>query len=112
MSPSGAAPQADSSGAAGRGDHRYYERFRAGLRFRLSWQDKHGRTRKTRARVIDMNGDGALVQCGVPIAPGSFVYIQTQELGMMGSAHVRRCEPGLFACQLGLQFSAPLTTRF
>jgi hypothetical protein len=31
---------------------------------------------------------------------------------MTGSAHVRRCDPLLFSYRIGLQFEAPLTTRF
>lgn len=94
-------------------DNRYHQRISSGnLRFRLSWQDKRGKTRRKNAKVVDMNGTGALVECGIPIPPGSFVYIQNPDLGMMGSAHVRRCEPQLFSYQIGLQFAAPLTHRF
>ena len=82
------------------------------LRFRISWQDQRGKNRKTRGRVLDMNGSGARIECGASIAPGSFVYVQTVELGMMGSAYVRRCTPGLFSSEIGLQFVSPLTTRF
>ena len=93
-------------------DSRCYDRVRSGLRFRISWQDHCGKTRSKRARVIDMNGIGALIECGSPIPKGSFVYVQTQELGIMGSAYVRRCEQLLFRYQIGLQFAAPLTYRF
>lgn len=82
------------------------------MRFRLSWKDQHGKTQRKGVRVVDMNGTGALVTSGKPIAPGSFVYIQETGLGMMGSAYVRRCEPQLFSYQIGLQFAAPLTRRF
>jgi|SRR5579871_525139 len=94
-------------------DNRYYPRFKSGhMRFRLSWQDGRGKTKRKYAKVVDMNGTGALVECGLEIPPGSFVYVQTQDLGMMGSAYVRRCEPQLFSYQIGLQFAAPLTHRF
>jgi hypothetical protein len=103
-----------STGEAGPvADHRYYPRLKSGnMRFRLSWQDKRGKTKRRSAKVVDMNGTGALVECGMEIAPGSFVYIQTPDLGMMGSAYVRRCEAQLFSYQIGLQFAAPLTHRF
>jgi hypothetical protein len=78
----------------------------------MSWQDKRGHTRRKRVRIVDMSGTGALVECGTPIPPGSFVYLQTPDLAMMGSAYVRRCEPQLFSYQIGLQFAAPLTHRF
>jgi len=94
-------------------DNRYYQRINSGnMRFRLSWQDKRGKTKRKSAKVVDMNGTGALVECGMEIPPGSFVYVQNPDLGMMGSAYVRRCEPQLFSYQIGLQFAAPLTHRF
>ncbi len=103
-----------ATGEAGPGaDNRYHQRISNGsLRFRLSWQDERGKTRRKNAKVMDMNGSGALVQCGIAIAPGSFVYLQNPDFGMMGSAYVRRCEPQLFSYQIGLQFAAPLTHRF
>jgi len=94
-------------------DHRFHQRINSGnLHFRLSWQDKRGKTKRRNAKVMDMNGTGALVECGMAIPPGSFVYLQNPEMGMMGSAYVRRCEPQLFSYQIGLQFAAPLTHRF
>lgn len=102
-----------ATGEAEPADNRYYPRFRSGnMRFRLSWQDQRGKTKHKRAKVVDMNGTGALVECGMPIPAGSFVYVQTPDLGMMGSAYVRRCEAQLFSYQIGLQFAAPLTHRF
>jgi len=94
-------------------DNRYHQRISSGnLRFRLSWQDKRGKTKRKNAKVVDMNGTGALVECGMAIPLGSFVYVQNPDLGMMGSAYVRRCEAQLFSYQIGLQFAAPLTHRF
>ena len=95
-----------------REENRYYGRFRTGCRIRLSWQDDRGKDRSARARVVDMNGTGALVECSATITPGQFVFVQTTELGRMGSAVVRRCAPGVFSSQIGLQFTAPLTHRF
>lgn len=102
-----------SAGEAGLADNRAYQRLSSGgMRFRLSWQDPCGKTKRKGVRVLDMNGTGALVTSGTPIPPGSFVYIQTAGLGMMGSAYVRRCDAQLFSYQIGLQFAAPLTHRF
>jgi len=53
-----------------------------------------------------------MIQCGVPIDPGSFVYLRTPELGMTGSAYVRRCDALLFSYRIGLQFAAPFAARF
>ena len=102
-----------ATGEAGPADNRCDQRLNSGnLRFRLSWQDKRGKTLRKNAKVVDMNGTGALVECGTEIPPGSFVYLQNPDLGMMGSAYVRRCEAQLFCYQIGLQFAAPLTHRF
>lgn len=109
----GAASPGTTGEAGPVADHRYYQRINSGnLRFRLSWQDQRGKTKRKTAKVVDMNGTGALVECGMEIPPGSFVYVQNPDLGMMGSAYVRRCEPQLFSYQIGLQFAAPLTHRF
>lgn len=109
----GTASPVASDGAGPAAENRYYERINSGsLRFRLSWQDKAGKTKRKSAKVVDMNGTGALVECGIEIPAGSFVYVQNPDLGMMGSAYVRRCEPQLFSYQIGLQFAAPLTYRF
>jgi hypothetical protein len=105
----GAAPETDSAGGAGRVDNRYDGRFQAICKLRISWQDQKG---KNRVRVLDMSGTGVLVKCGVPINPGSFVFVKTEELGMLGSAYVRRCDPLLFTYQIGLQFASPLSLRF
>jgi hypothetical protein len=102
-----------TTGEAGPADNRYYHRLRSGsMRFRLSWQDQGGKTLRKGVRVVDMNGTSALVASRIPIPPGSFVYIQEPNLGMMGSAYVRRCEEQLFSYKIGLQFAAPLTHRF
>ncbi len=108
----GTASEKDSTGDAGRADDRYDGRIQTIGKFRISWQDSKGRNRSKRVRVVDMSGTGALVKCGVPIDPGSFVYIKTQELGMLGSAYVRRCDALLFTYHIGLQFQSPLTLRF
>lgn len=108
----GAAPETDSTGGAGRADHRYDGRVRAICKLRISWQDQKGKNCRKRVRVVDMSGTGVLVKCGVPIDPGSFVFIKTEELGMLGSAYVRRCDPLLFTYRIGLQFASPLSLRF
>ena len=104
-----AASEKDSTGDAGRANGRYDGRFQAICKLRISWQDRKGRNRSRRVRVVDMSGTGVLVKCAVPIDPGSFVYIKTQELGMLGSAYVRRCDSLLFTYHIGLQFQSPLT---
>ena len=67
---------------------------------------------KEKGVVVRCLTTGVLVKCGVPIDPGSFVFIKTEELGRLGSAYVRRCDPLLFTYQIGLQFASPLSLRF
>lgn len=93
-------------------DQRSEFRIRSGCRLTLTWQDHRGRRRSARARVLDMNGTGAHVRTGAAILPGSYVLVQAKELGLSGSALVRRAEADLFTYRLGLQFSGSLTTRF
>ena len=112
LSPRGTASEAPLTTDAGRAENRYYDRPPSGFRIKISWQDHRGKHKWARARVVDMNGTGALVKCGVSLLPGSFVYIQTPGLGLMGGAYVRRCEPLLLSYRVGLQFAAPLMTRF
>jgi len=58
-----------------------------------------------------MSGDGALIQSNVPLDPGSILQLQTRELGLMGSAYVRRCELVLFTYRIGLEFTGNLSQR-
>jgi hypothetical protein len=112
LSPRGTASEAPLPTGAARAENRYYDRIQSGFRIKISWQDDRGKHRWARARVMDMNGTGALVKCSASLPPGSFVYIQTPGLGLMGGAYVRRCEPLLLSYRVGLQFAAPLMTRF
>ena len=110
-SPRGAASEAPLTHDAARVENRFNMRFQTGCRFRISWRDKRGRTKSKNVKVLDMSGDGALIQCGVHFHPGSIIYLQTRELGLMGSAYVRRCEPMLFTYEIGLEFAGNLSPR-
>jgi len=110
-SPRGAAPQAPPTDDAARVENRFNQRFPTGCRFRISWRDKRGRTQSKSVKVLDMTGDGAKIQCGVPFDPGSILYLQTRELGLTGSAYVRRCDALLFTYEIGLEFTGNLSPR-
>lgn len=110
-SPRGAAPEAPLTHDAARAENRFNKRFPTGCRFRISWRDQHGKTKSKSVKVLDMTGDGALIQCSVPFEPGSILHLQTRELGLMGSAYVRRCELLLFTYQIGLEFAGNLSAR-
>jgi hypothetical protein len=89
-------------------ENRYCDRFLTMGKIRISWQDRRGKTKLQTGRVVNMSDTGALVKCGASIAPGSLIYIQSPELRIMGSAHVRHCEPLLVRYEIGLQFAGPL----
>lgn len=93
-------------------ERRYYLRSRTCSKLRIEWRDRHGRTRRRRVRVLNMSGDGASIKCFTRLDPGLEVYVRMPELGLMGSARVRHCDPLLFAYHIGLQFGAPLGARY
>ena len=93
-------------------ENRCQSRIPTGCKIMISWQDHRGRRQAAKARVLDMNGTGALVRTGKSLIPGSYVWVRAKELGLMGSALVRYCETGLLYYKVGLQFSGSLTTQF
>jgi len=107
----GAAADAPLTHDAARVENRFNQRFPTGCRFRISWRDKRGKTKSKSVKVLDMTGDGARIQCSIPFRPGSIIHLQTRDLGLMGSAYVRRCEPQLFTYQIGLEFAGTLSPR-
>ena len=110
-SPRGAAHEAPLTQDAARVENRFNQRFPTGCRFRISWRDKRGKTQSKNVKVLDMTGDGARIQCSVPFRSGSILHLQTRDLGLMGSAYVRRCEPMLFTYEIGLEFAGNLAPR-
>ena len=93
-------------------ERRYYLRSRTFTKLRIEWRDRRGKTRRTRCRVLNMSGDGASIKCGAWLEPGSTVYVRAPELGIMGGASVRHCNPVLFSYQVGLQFLVPVGSRY
>lgn len=93
-------------------ENRCHDRLPAGTRLTLIWLDHRGRRRSARARVVDMNGTGALVKTGADLLPGFHVYVQAPDFGRMGSAIVRHSIAGLLSYKIGLRFSGPLMHRF
>jgi len=111
LGPRGEAPAAPLTHGARREENRFNKRFQTGCRFRISWRDQHGQSRSKSVKVLDMSGDGALIKCGVPFDLGSIICLQTHDLGLMGSAYVRRCDPTLFTYEIGLEFTGNLAPR-
>jgi hypothetical protein len=110
-SPRSAASEAPLSHNAARAEKRFNQRFWTGCRFQITWWDRRGKSRHKSVKVLDMSGDGALIQCSVPFEPGSILHLQTRELGLTGSAYVRRCELMLFTYRIGLEFTGNLSPR-
>jgi hypothetical protein len=55
-----------------------------------------------------MSGAGALVRSVACIEPGSTIYVRSRELGLMGSARVCHCLPGIITYKIGLEFPGVL----
>ena len=110
-SPRGAAPEAPLTQDAARAENRYYRRFPTACRFQICWRDELGKTQSKNVKVLDMSGDGALIESTIPIDPGSIIHFQTRDLGLMGSAYVRRCKSLIFSYQVGLEFTGNLSQR-
>jgi hypothetical protein len=86
-------------------------RFPAIGKICISWQDRGGKTRRQRGRVINMSHTGALIKCGAFIPPGVFVYIHSAPLAIIGGAQIQRCEPLFVSYKIGLQFAGPAEPR-
>ena len=67
-----------------------------------------GRPSSKRARVVNLSGTAALVKCAAGIPANSFVFIHSRELGSMGVAHVRHCEPLMITYNICLEFPGQL----
>ena len=93
-------------------DSRFHGRFKITNRVTLSGEDGAGKTWTIHGRGMDMSRLGARVETGNPIAPGSFVFIQVQDLSLMGGAVVKYCVRRGLKYKIGLEFRNPLTKCF
>ena len=106
----GATPLIAPSGT--KADSRFHGRFKITNRVTLSGEDGAGKTWTIQGRGVDMSRLGARIETGDPVAPGSFVFIQVQELSLMGGAVVKYCVRRGLKCKIGLEFRNPLTKCF
>ena len=111
LSSRGAASEAPLTHDAARAENRFYKRFRTGCRFQICWRDELGKSQSKNVKVLDMSGDGALIESLVPFDTGSVIHFQTRDLGLMGTAYVRRCKSLIFSYQVGLEFTGNLSQR-
>jgi hypothetical protein len=73
-------------------------------------ESDHSR-RMIRGRVLNMSASGALVEVLRPIAVGSQVRIQANEL-LTGTAFVRHSRRRSWRYRIGLEFAEPLRNRY
>ena len=89
---------------ASRNDSRHCSRYLSKFK---GWLKCNGK--RHRIRGVDLNKSGALVNLGVPLAPGSRVFLYIESQGLMGWAEVRHCAPRrTFGYHIGLEFRGSL----
>jgi hypothetical protein len=93
-------------------DSRFHGRFKITNHVTLSGEDEAGKKWTIQGRGGDMSRLGARIETGDPIAPGSFVFIQVQNLSLMGGAIVKYCVRRGLKYKIGLEFRNPLTKCF
>lgn len=81
-------------------DIRKYARIPSGGRAELSWM-ADGKPEKTRARVIDVSGNGLKVKASRQLPPGTQVILMANR--MCGAGTVRYCRRVLFSYNVGIE---------
>ena len=78
---------------------------------RLSVETEAGSERTLKGRVLNMSSSGALVESPRPMAVGSLVRIQANEL-LVGMAYVRHSTRRSWKFRIGLEFATPVQDRY
>jgi hypothetical protein len=78
---------------------------------RLSCETGAGRGRTMKGRVLNMSASGVLVEALQPIAVGSQVRIQANEL-LVGTAYVRHSTRRSWRFRIGLEFATAVRNRY
>jgi hypothetical protein len=92
-------------------DARVSERIPVQCRTQLSFETRAGRNRTIKGRVLNMSTSGVLVEALRPIAIGSQVRIQSNEL-LVGTAYVRHSTRRSWKFRIGLEFATPVRNRY
>jgi hypothetical protein len=92
-------------------DARVSERIPMQCGARTSVETKAGSSRTIRGRVLNMSTSGVLVEALRPIAIGSQVRIQSNEL-LVGTAYVRHSTRRSWRFRIGLEFATPVRNRY
>jgi hypothetical protein len=78
---------------------------------RLSFETEAGSERTIKGRVFNMSSSGVLVEAPRPIAVGSQVRLQANEL-LVGTAYVRHSTRRFWKFRIGLEFATPVRNRY
>ena len=78
---------------------------------RLSVETDAGSERTIKGRVLNMSSCGVLVEALRPMAVGSQVRLQANEL-LVGTAYVRHSTRRSWRFRIGLEFATPVQSRY
>jgi len=92
-------------------DARLSERIPMRCGARLSVETEAGQGRTINGQVLNMSSSGVLVEAPRPIAVGSQVRIQANEL-LVGTACVRHFTRRFWRFRIGLEFATPVRNRY
>lgn len=92
-------------------DARVSERILMRCAARLSVETETGRGRTINGQVLNMSASGVLLEALRPIAVGSQVRIQANEL-LVGTAYVRHSTRRFWRFRIGLEFATSVRNRY
>jgi PilZ domain-containing protein len=92
-------------------DARVSERIPMRCGAKLSFETETGQGRTMKGRVLNMSTSGVLVEALRPIAIGSQVRLQANEL-LVGTAYVRHSTRRSWRFSIGLEFATPVRNRY
>jgi hypothetical protein len=78
---------------------------------KLCFETETGQGRTMKGRVLNMSTSGVLVEALRPIAVGSQVRLQANEL-LVGTAYVRHSTRRSWRFRIGLEFATPVRNRY
>ena len=81
------------------------ERYPLTCALQISWQCATGESCSARATCREVSQHGARVECSVPLAVHSGVYVNALSHGPMGNATVRYCRRLGMKYAIGLEFT-------
>jgi hypothetical protein len=92
-------------------DARVSERVPMRCGARVSCETEAGSSRTINGQVLNMSSSGVLVEALRPMAVGSQVRIQANEL-LVGTAYVRHSTRRSWRFRIGLEFATPVPNRY